>query len=329
MLTTVKNGCKYPNSALVNGIILNLYVDTKPQVGLITQLRKAITNYEQCHKFTKMNINNIFINFSGPGVGELIPNNDFWQEFRSYILSIINNQILQIKGIIIPYTYVSKNTSIISRKVSVGRLLPLILDTTSNAGSSCFYLEPSMLTNNTHSDYVESQLEITKAFNSNGFTHLMVSNDLMESNTVITERIEQYINFIRSIIIQNQKNAFSFMQMSNALAQYTVCPELQVQGNATASTPNSLSRVEMGLELSVGDTSLIDSKTANVISNKINTFNEQLKAQENSINKDSVRPQNTIERVPTGFVSKCKEYLLTYANKLLGVVGMSLVFAKA
>lgn len=296
MLTTVKNGCKYPNSALVNGIILNLYVDTNPQVGLITQLREAITNYEQCYKFTKMNINNIFINFSGPGVGELIPNNEFWQEFRSYILSIINNQILQIKGIIIPYTYVSKNTSIISRKLSVGRLLPLILDTTSNAGSSCFYLEPSMLTNNTHSDYVESQLAITKAFNSNGFTHLMVSNDLMESNTVMTERIEQYINFIRSIIIQNQKNAFSFMQMSNALSQYV---------------------------------SSISSKTAEVISNKVNAFNEQLNAQAKEVCKDSIEAQNTIERAPTGFVSKCKEYLLTYTNKLLGVVGMSLVFAKS
>jgi hypothetical protein len=247
------------------------------------------------HKFTNLNIHNIFINLIGPGVGELISNNEFWQEFRSYILSIINNQILQIKGLIIPYTYVKGNTSILNRKVAICRLMPLILDTTCDVGGSGFYLEPSMLTTNTHSDYVEEQLAITKAFNSNGFTHLMVSNDLMESNTVITDRIKQYINFIRAIILQNPKNAFNFIQMSNARAQYVTA---------------------------------IGNKTAELISKKVNVFNEQLKAQEKSLPTVSVKEKVEAVPTPTGVVARYKEYLLTYTNKLLGVVGMSLVLSK-
>lgn len=293
MLTAIQSKCKYPNSVLVNGIILNLYVDKSPQVELVTQLRSAIEKYGQCNTFTKMNIHNIFINFIGPGVAELIPNNEFWQEFRSYVLTIINNQLLQIKGIIIPYTYVKGNTGIINRKVAIGRLLPLILDASYDVNGSVFYLEPSMLTNNTNCDYVESHLAITKAFNANGFTHLMVSNDLMESNTVITERIEQYIKFVKSVILQTQKNGFSFMQMSNALAQYS---------------------------------SSINSKTADVISNKVKEFNEQVKEAHarDVCNKSMVEEQS----VPTGVVAKCKEYLLNNTNKLLNVFGMSLVLTK-
>ena len=220
MLSDISEGCKYPNSVLVNGIILNLYIDTNPGVNIITQLREAISKYMVCHKFTKLSIHNIFVNFIGPGVSEIIPNTEFWQEFRSYILSTVGNQILQIKGLIIPYIHVMKNSGIISRQISVGRLLPLILDTASTDAFSGFYLEPSMLTSNVNSDYVESLLAITKAVNSNGFTHLMVGNDLLESNTVMATRIEQYINFIRGIISQKQSKTFSFIQMSNTRAQY-------------------------------------------------------------------------------------------------------------
>lgn len=230
VLNTITTGCKYPNSVLVNGIILNLYIDTNPQPGLVSQLRNAIAKYELYTNFTKLNIHNIFINFIGPGVSELIQSTQstqsavpfFWMEFRNYIISIIKNQLLQIKGIIIPYTYIKASTGLLNRQLAIGRLIPLIMDISysTNELSTNFYLDSSMLTNNTDSDYVESLLAITKAFNSNGFTHLMVGNDLMESNTVIATRIEQYINFIKSIVLQKQSKTFSFIQMSNALQQY-------------------------------------------------------------------------------------------------------------
>lgn len=297
MLSTIQSGYKYPNSVLVNGIILNLYIDTNPQVGIVTQLREAINKYSLCSNFTKLNIHNIFLNFIGPGVSEIIPNTEFWQEFRGLILNTVGNQILQIKGLIIPYIHVMKNSGIISRQVAVGRLLPLILDTASTADVAEFYLEPSMLTANTHSDYVESQLAITKAFNSNGFTHLMVSNDLMESNTVMTTRIEQYINFIRAVIIQKQSKTFSFIQMSNGRSQY--------------EPP-------------------ISNKCIDVILSKVNTFNEQQKEREKELKPTEVSGNVNAEPVstPTGVVAKCKEYLLNNTNRLLNLFGMSLVVLK-
>jgi len=297
MLSTVQAGCKYPNSTMLNGIILNLYIDTNPQVGIVTQLRESINKYSQCSNFTKLNIHNIFVNFIGPGVSEIISYAEFWQEFRSYILSTVGNQILQIKGVIIPYIHVMKNSGIINRQVAIGRLLPLILDTASTVDFTGFYLEPSMLTSNVNSDYVESLLAITKAINGNGFTHLMVSNDLLESNTVMTTRIEQYINFIRGIISQKQSKTFSFIQMSNARAQYD---------------------------------QTINTKYMDVISSKVNTFNEQQNKSETVSKPIEVTGNVEVESVspPTGVVAKCKEYLLNNTNRLLNLFGMSLVVSK-
>jgi orotate phosphoribosyltransferase len=297
MLSTIQAGCKYPNSVLVNGIILNLYIDINPCVDLVTQLRDAINKYTQNQKFINLNIHNIFVNFIGPGVSEIIPNVEFWQEFRSYILSTVNNQILQIKGLIIPYIYVMKNSGILSRQFAIGRLMPLILDTSRTADGAEFYLEPSMLTDNANNDYVESLLSITKAVNSNGFTHLMVSNDLMESNTVMTTRITQYINFISSIILQKQNKTFSFIQMSNARSQYE---------------------------------STINNKYTEYILSKVNSFNEQQRAHVTESKSAVVNENVTVEtiKVNTGVVAKCKEYLLNNTNRLLNLFGMTLAVSK-
>lgn len=220
-LKTVQHGYKYPNSMLTTGIILNLYIDTNTSNGLVTQLQDTIKKYELCSAFASLAIHNIFINLVGPGVTELISNTEFWLEFRNYILSIIGNQNLQIKGVIIPYTYLKQNKGVISKQVALGKLLPLIMDT---KDTSEFYLEPSMLTEKVNTDYIESALAFTKAYNSNGFTHVMVGSDLLQSNTVIETRMIQYINFLKYLATQTQKKAFTFMQLRDAYQAYNSKP---------------------------------------------------------------------------------------------------------
>lgn len=212
-LKTVQHGYKYPNAVLTNGLILNLYVDTNMSIGLVAQLQDTIKKYELCAAFASLAIHNIFINFVGPGVIELIPNTDFWLEFRNYILSISSNQVLQVKGVIIPYVYLKQNKGIISKQAAIGKLLPLILDT---QYTSDFYLEPSMLTDKVNTDYIESALAFTKAYNSNGFTHVMVGADLLQSNTIVETRMSQYIEFLKYLVAQTQKKAFTFMQLEAA-----------------------------------------------------------------------------------------------------------------
>lgn len=214
-LKTIYPGCKYPNYVLTNGLILNLYIDKYMQHNeLILQLQEAIKKYELCKTFSQLKINNIYINLIGSGVNDIISNLEFWQEFRNYILNIINNQILQIKGLIIPYTYIKKCPNILNKKLAISKLVPLILDISYN---SEFYLEQSMLTDNVNTDYVESALTLTKTFNGNNFTHLMVGNDLLQSNLIVETKFLQYIDFVKYLAKQTQNKAFTFLQISEAL----------------------------------------------------------------------------------------------------------------
>lgn len=311
-LNTIQSGCKYPNYVLTNGIIVNLYIDTNPSHILVTHLCDAIKKYEVCNKFNKLKINNIFVNLVGPGVGDLITNIEFWEVFRRYILNIINNQKLQIKGIIIPYTYIKNNTHIINRQLAFGKLIPLILDISYN---SVFYLEPSMLSDNVNTDYIEYLLAIVKTFNGNGFTHLMVGSDLLQSNTTVETRIEQYINFIKQLVSQNKKKAFNFIQLSDAYMKNNGCKPI---------TDN---------DSEYNDVFINDAVTNNAVTNTVVLKKDIESKVDEFINKitehkesDKLNIKNEVES--TGIVQKCKEYLFLYTNKVFNIFGLSLTPTK-
>ena len=74
----------------------------------------------------------------------------------------------------------------------------------------------------------------------------------------------------------------------------------------------------------------INTKYMDVISSKVNTFNDQQKAHVSESKPEVVSENVTVssDTAPTGVVAKCKEYLLNNTNRLLNLFGMSLVVAK-
>lgn len=304
VLNVVSQGCKYPNSVLTNGLILNLYINNNCQANIISQLQESLKVYELCNDFHLMQTPNIYLNLVGPGVSEIIPNVELWTEFRNYILSIMNNQILQIKGLIFSYSQLKRSPGIyLPRKLGLNRLIPLILDTSEIME---FHLDPSMLTDRPTTDYIESLYNITKVFNGNMFTHMIVGSDLMQSNMIIETRIAQYIKFVTETVYKDQKNPFGLLQITEYAA-------------------NNKSE-NIGAKQIDGETVMkVDNPSIAV---KVNDFIEKEKAQAQELEKEKERELSTmvqsgVKPTSPGLINVCKGYLINGLNRVLVYVGMS------
>jgi hypothetical protein len=251
-------------------------------------LQDAIKKYDSTLIFTNLHIRNVFINLIGPGIGDIITEREIWSEFATYLISILKNQVVQIKGIIIPYASLKVKPDTFLRYKDLGRLIPLILDVSNTFD---FYLEPSMLTDNPEPDYLESLYCITKVFNGNGFTHLMVGGDLMQSNIVIEKRIEQYTTFMNNLATV-QKKAFGLKQICDKMCQL----------------------------LKENKDAINDINAKDFIKSKLDSFCQKKNIEE----PVTPVPKENKPTPSVGFYDKCKCYLLNTTNNVLGLFGLSL-----
>ena len=191
---------RYPNYLLVNGgIILNLYImaNSNP-LDLVNILFDEIARLDINTGYHKINCRDIYINLVGPGLSTMMGNTEFWTEFRAKLLNIIDNTYIRVMGIIFPYHAGGSSDKMVSlpTKLKLGRLVPIILDIGTN---NAFYLEKSMVTDKPEQDYVEIVNDLTKFYNINGITHLMVAGDVTEANIPIREKMALYLQFCRQL----------------------------------------------------------------------------------------------------------------------------------
>lgn len=215
---------RYPNYLLVNGgIILNLYImsNTDP-VTIVKHLYDELAMLDINTGYHKIKCRDIYINLVGPGLSTIMGNTDFWTEFRACLLNIIDNKYIRIMGIILPYNAGGPSDKMVSlpAKLKLGRLLPIILDIGTN---NTFYLEKSMVTDKPEQDYVETVNRITKFYNINGITHLMVAGDIIEANTPIREKMALYLQFCKQLGSAKQ---FGLSDMINVIKVDTTTKSL-------------------------------------------------------------------------------------------------------
>lgn len=211
---------RYPNYLLVNGgIMLNLYImPSSNPIELIKVLFDEFAKLDINTVYHKLNNRSIFLNLVGPGINSLIGNIEFWTEFRSNLLNIMDNTYIRLMGIILPYHNLNNAGGLGDKlvvslpvKLKLGRCIPIILDIGTN---NAFYLEKSMLTDKPDQDYVEIVNGLTKFYNTNGVTHLMVAGDIMESNVPIREKAAMYLQFCRQLGTPKQ---FGLSDMINSV----------------------------------------------------------------------------------------------------------------
>ena len=215
---TTSQCLRYPNYLLCNGgVILNVFVMQDTNGPALAKLLFAeLGTLDINTGMHKIKCQQLYLNFTGPGMLGLLNNVDFWTDFRTYYMNIIDNQYIRLAGLILPYHELISSTNLGSNaclppKLKISRLIPVILDIGTN---NPFYLEKSMLTDTPGQDFVESINGLTKFYNTNCITHLLVSQDLMDANIPINEKRALYIQLMNLL---NAKKLFSLDTIINYL----------------------------------------------------------------------------------------------------------------